>query len=126
MGRPRTATKILEMRGAFKRNPERKRPYEPVSTSQFPSQPPAHLSDDEKARWNEIVVAVPAGVLTGADIFTVELAAVLLNGFRLERRKMLPALLTRLSTELGKLGLSPSDRAKLRVEPRKRNKFDDV
>lgn len=126
MGRPRTATATLELIGAFKKNPQRARKDEPKPAGSFPKTPPRHLSDAEKKMWKEIVKAVPTGVLTSSDVLTVEIVAKLYSEFRTEGVKMPAALITRMAAEMGKLGLSPSDRAKLSVdkEPEK-NPFDD-
>lgn len=55
MARPRTPTALLEIRGAFKRNPSRlkARQGEPIITSPLPS-PPAHLSEEARTAWEEM------------------------------------------------------------------------
>ena len=88
MARPRTATNILEARGAFKANPARKRPSEPKVKEPFPTRPPARLAAEVRATWREIVKAVPAGVLTAADAIVVEMVAELLTEFRADPRGM--------------------------------------
>jgi len=120
MSRPRTATNILEARGAFKKDPQRRRAKEPKAKGSFPKSPRRDLSPEQKKTWKEIVKRVPDGVLTDADIFCVEIAACLLAEFRKSPDNMIPARLTRLSTELGKLGLSPSERTKLFVLKKER------
>lgn len=125
MSRARTATKILDARGAFKRHPERKRPEEPEAIGPFPVDPPDHLTDAEIACWREIVRTTPAGVLTGSDTITVETIAVLLDEFRKDR-VMDIARLSRMTHLLDKIGCSPSGRAKLVVAKPKKNDFDDV
>ena len=126
MARPRTATNILEARGAFKRHPERKRKSEPKVDSAFPTKPPAYLDADERKCWREVVRIAPAGVLTGADTVTVEVVARLLAEFRDDSRGMQVARITRLTSEMGKIGLSPSARASLSVHKPEENEFDDV
>lgn len=124
MGKPRTATNILESKGAFKKNPNRKRPNEPKVTNPFPTSAPEQLSDEQVACWNEIVSIAPAGVLTGADTIIVEIGACLLAEFREKQGAIDTARITRLTTELGKLGLTPSSRAGLTVDKPKGNEFD--
>lgn len=126
MGRARTASNILDAKGAFKKDPQRKRINEPTVTDPFPKTPPAVLTAKEKKCWKEIVKAAPAGVLTAADVLIVEVIAVLLSEFRTDREYFTAARLTRLTTEMGKIGLSPSARASLSVEKPKGNEFDDV
>jgi len=123
MGRPRTATSILDARGAFKTHPERKR-VEPEAKN-FPVDPPETLNELEKKHWHEIVEKIPAGILKDADVFSVEIMVKLFTEFRLDFEGMSVGRLTRLSAELGKFGLSPSDRAKLSIDKPKENDFDD-
>ena len=125
MSRNRTATAVLDARGAFKNHPDRKRDNEPVPEGEFP-EAFNHLTDEQKAMWNEVKSVVPAGVLTSADPYNFEVLIKLILGFREKGLKLAPNLMTRLSTELDKFGLSPSGRAKLAVVKTKGNKFDDV
>lgn len=126
MARPRTATAVLDARGAFKVNPERKRPKEPEAKTPFPTIPPATLTAAEKKCWRQIVKIAPGGVLTGADVVKVEITARLMAEMREDFSSMSVGKLGRLSQELDRLGLSPSGRAGLVVEKPKENDFDDV
>ena len=120
MARPRTATKILELKGAFKVNPERKRPAEPEGRAGFPARAPAGLTKFQKQAWAEIVKAVPDGVLTGSDLPAVKMVVSLYAEFLEEGIKMPYQHMARLCTEMGKLGLNPSDRARLSIEKPKK------
>jgi phage terminase small subunit len=125
MARPRTATAILEARGAFKKDPQRLR-VDPVTTGELSKVPPRHLKADQKRAWRRIVKIAPAKVLQDSDEIMVELAAVLLAEFQADPAGMQTSRLLRLETQLGKLGLSPSDRARVGVEkPAAANDFDD-
>ena len=126
MGRPRTASNILEARGRFAHDPQRRRPNEPKPKGKFPKKAPAHLAPDEIECWKQLAKTVPAGVLTAADILAVEVTAVLLAEFRRSGAEMSAAHLTRMTTLMGRLGLDPSGRASLVVETPKTNKFDQV
>lgn len=117
MARPKTATSLLEARGAFLLHPERKRAGEPVVTAPFRPEPPDHLKPDQAACWREVVGMVPAGVLTGADHIIVEIVCCLLTQFRRDPDEFLASRLTRLTSEMSKIGLSPSARAGLVVAP---------
>ena len=123
MARPKTATKILELRGAFKANPQRKPESEPVPNAPFDVSPPKHLTAFQRKTWREIVKRVPAGVLHDADIFQVEMAACLLAEFRESQGGIDTARITRLEAVLGKLGLNPSARAGMSIEKPKKNKY---
>lgn len=125
MAAPRKPSNVLELSGSFKTHPERKRPNEPEARGPFPKTAPRilGLSKEEKRVWKWIVGMVPLGVLKGSDVATVAVATRLMHKFITNEIK--PPELNRLSVELGKLGLSPSDRAKLQVEKGKANKFDD-
>ena len=125
MSRPRTATAILEARGAFKTNPERKREHEPKPAATMPDKPPERLTKDQKAAWRQIVEITPPGILANSDQLIVEIAACLLAEFRTNPNEMVTARITRLTCELGKLGLSPSDRAGLEVHKSEYNEWDD-
>ncbi len=124
MARPRTATNILEARGSFKKDPQRKRENEPIVSDPFPKSAPTHLNADQKKCWKEIVKIAPAAVLTAADVVVVEVIAVLLAEFRADSAKFPTARLTRLTSEMGKIGLTPSGRASLVVAKPEGNEFD--
>lgn len=126
MPRPRTATNILEAKGAFRKDPQRARPNEPKVLSPFPASPPDFLAGDECGCWREIVAAAPAGVLTGADVFAVELTARLLAELRRDGSEMPASRLGHLRQQLSRLGLDPSGRASLTVDQPKENEFADL
>lgn len=126
MARPRTATNILDARGAFRQNPQRARPDEPKPKTPFRKSPPAHLEPAQRAVWKELVKQIPAGVLTGADAAVVEVVAVLFAQFRELGAFMPAAQLTRMCALMGRLGLDPSGRASLVVPTEKANPFADL
>ncbi len=126
MARPRTATNILEARGAFKANPNRARPNEPRVSDPFPTTCPDYLTAEQAACWREVCRLCPAGVLTGADPIVVEIVACLLAEFRRDPDAMQVSRITRLTSEMGKIGLTPSSRASLTVAQPTGNEFDEV
>ncbi|HMU15874.1 MAG TPA: hypothetical protein PKC95_00385 [Thauera aminoaromatica] len=74
MARPRTPAKILELRGAFKKHPERRR--EPIAPAgEFNPQPPAHLPQECTRAWHWLVEQMPPGVLSASDYASVEIMA---------------------------------------------------
>lgn len=123
VARPRTPSKILDARGAFKKNPDRKRDGEPEVKDPIGA-PPEDLTDGELKAWNMIVARAPMGVLTSADWPTVWMASRLWAGFITEPDY--PAgKVARLHAILGQFGLDPSSRAKMSIEkPKDVNPFD--
>ena len=116
MSRPRTATAILEARGAFKSNPDRKR-EDPKCSSPFPDVAPENLTPLQVKWWHSIRRMVPDGILTGADQLTVHLAAVLWSEFMVDSAGMNTGRIGQMRSVMGSLGLSPADRAKLATKP---------
>ena len=126
MARPRTPTNVLDARGAFKKNPQRKR--EDAQTAGPLSRAPGGIPPGALAAWKEIVGAAPVGVLTTADAMSVEIAACLMDEYRCNRVEFPAAKLVRLEALLGKFGMTPADRAKVggkKQEP-KGNPFADL
>lgn len=125
-GRPRTPTKVVELRGGFKKHPERKksRKAEPVPKSGI-GPAPAHLSAVQIRAWDYLVGIVAPGVLFDSDRAHLEMTAVLLaemwdGEMKTDRMRLL-------STMLGKIGLNPSDRSKVQVpEGKGKNPFEDL
>jgi len=123
MPRPRTPTKVLEARGAFKKDPQRKRDGEPEVTTPLGA-PHESLNAAESAAWLELARNAPPGVLTEADRLPVEMAACLLVEFRADRAGFSAVKLARLQSLCGAFGMTPSDRAKLAIEkPKDVNPF---
>jgi phage terminase small subunit len=146
MGRPRKPTALLELSGAFRENPNRRRPNEPVDTREI-GDPPRRLPPKAEAFWLELTEMVAGGVLTYRDRWAVELAARLMEkavripSIAIEREiaaKLSPAeakaLLLReaissselsiLRSLLASFGMTPADRSKLSVPTQKpKNRF---
>ncbi len=115
MARPRTATSVLHLRGAFKNHPSRlrDRKNEPIVTTALP-EPPTRLSNPVKATWLEIQSY--GHWLTSADRFLVEIAAALIVRYRLDDLKSGDVSL--LIGLLGKIGFSPKERGALNLPTR--------
>ena len=112
MARPRTPTAILDTKGAFLANPQRKRKGEPQPVGSIGSAP-RHFSEDEKKIWREFVRGLPPGVGKSSDRWAAE---------SIVRLKVKERANTITGTELGQLtslygrfGLTPADRAKITV-----------
>ncbi|MGY6129116.1 hypothetical protein ACW9YV_27790 (plasmid) [Paraburkholderia strydomiana] len=126
MARPRTPTNVLALRGAFDKNPNRAR--EDAETTGPIGEPPAYFTREEAAAWDEIVANAPVDVLRNSDRFILELASRLLAEQRVNWLDFPAARLARLEAMLGKMGLSPSDRAKVGGGGKKtpKNPFADL
>lgn len=123
MARPRTPTKVLDARGSFKANPQRRRDSEPEVREPI-GNAPDYFAEDEHAAWQQIVNQAPMGVLTQADCLAVEAAAKLVAEFRREGTDFAAGKLGRLQAFLGQFGMTPSDRAKMSIEkPKDVNPF---
>jgi hypothetical protein len=73
-GRPRTPSNVLELKGAWKKDPQRRR--EPVAAAgAFNRQPPAHLPQECVRAWHWLVEQIPPGVLTASDHASMEAMA---------------------------------------------------
>ena len=129
MARPRKPTHVLELSGAFQKNPQRRRAREaePEITLGV-GDPPAGLTTLEDAAWREIAQTAHVGILSAGDRIAVEMAARLLAEFRAAPLAFPNARLTRLNHLLSSFGMTPSARslvAALRpaAESRRENKF---
>lgn len=112
MARPRTPTNVLEMRGAYKKDPQRRRNYEPEAVEGI-GPAPDYFTPEQADAWNVIISQCHAGVLCQADGIAVEIAAVLLANFRADPLEMPAAKLARLDSLLARFGMTPSDRSKV-------------
>ncbi|AEA59586.1 phage terminase, small subunit, putative [Burkholderia gladioli BSR3] len=76
MSRPRTPTNVLDLRGSYKKDPQRRaaRANEPPSTGEL-GEPPGRLSELEREAWFEFVDECPPGVLLREHRGLVEQAA---------------------------------------------------
>jgi len=113
MGRPAKPTKVLELNGAFKKNPNRRRDNEPCPTGDIGDPPKSLRRKALKDIWWEMVDLAPPGVLTNADRIHLEIICHLLGELRKDPVNFQVTKLTRLEAMLGKLGLNPSDRSKV-------------
>lgn len=109
MGRPRTPSNVLELRGAFKKNPARRR-KDAEGSAPFCENPPAHLPQGAVPAWNYLVSRLPRIALYNCDEIAVEIAARQLAGYWLTGD---PDTVKELRQWLAKLGMFPVDRAKL-------------
>lgn len=126
MARPRKPTNVLELTGAFKKNPNRAR--QDADTVGPLTDAPAHLGGAALHAWNEIAQYAPLDVLTDSDRIALEVAANLLAQFRNDPVEFPSTKLVRLEALLGKFGMTPADRAKVggKKEAPKGNPFANL
>lgn len=112
MPRPRTPTATLELRGSFDKNPQRRRGKEPQPDGEI-GEPPERMTNLQAQAWAEIVENCASGVLTNMDRLTLELICMSLaecwDGTANSTDR------DRVFRQLGKLGMTPSERAVLAV-----------
>lgn len=139
MGRPRTPTSILALKGAFRKNPNRKRPDEPKESRPL-GDPPGRIPANCIPYWQEIVDMVSGGVLTYRDRWAVEIAARMMEKFSRQtdaqtilelaregelsaedikalasREAISASEINLLNRMLAAMGMTPADRSKLSV-----------
>ena len=116
-------TEVLELRGAFLKNPQRRRPPAPKSPHPL-GDPPTWMTEEQQRTWVSVASELPDGVATRADrrafSVLVRLTEELERGgdFGIQRVSLY-------RTYLGMFGMSPVDRTKLAV-PKKDETKDDV
>ena len=149
----RKPTTLLELNGAFKRNPGRRRGPEPF-TGEL-GDPPARLPADVVPYWLELISLCAPGVLQRSDRWCVELAARLMekaargpipqevvdlvHQIKVDTTAAdkLKALLLQdgitatelqtLRSLLAAMGMTPADRSRLSAPvQKKRNPFEDL
>ena len=111
MGKHRTPSKILELRGSFQHDPQRRRPAEPVPVGEL-GQAPRYLTPAQRRVWRELAEIVPPGVLGNSDRWIVEIAARLMAKMR-EAGELGPGQLAQLVGCLARLGMTPADRSRI-------------
>ena len=113
MGRNRTPTAVLELRGSFKNHPSRKREREGEIKPTTPlGSPPASFTKNQKAIWAD--VRARGTWLTGPDRYMCEVAVVLMD--KHTRRAIDYKEIPHLIGVLSKLGFTPADRAKMNIK----------
>ncbi|SRR5581483_9812207 len=117
MPRPRTPTRALELKGSFRKHPERRRPLEPTPNGPI-GEAPVHFNDAERAAWYELIGILPQGVAADCDRWAIEVLSRLMVRFRTED-DFPAALLAQMNNLMGRFGMTASDRAKLSVPVRK-------
>jgi len=120
-GRPPKPTKILELSGAYAKNPQRRRARAAIELKvdgelggppQIWIDKAAHSQESLELLgiWYELVEQAPAGILTSADRLFVELACRLM--YKVRFRKSTAGDYAQLNRYLEQIRLTPSGRAR--------------
>ena len=122
MARPRKPSNVLELTGAFRKNPARAAEREGEPPAQVPIGPaPKHFSPEQVDAYDELVRRAHAGVLCDSDGVAVEVGAVLLARLRKAPDDFTAGEFGRLQAILGTLGMTPADRSKVSaIKPREK------
>lgn len=123
MARPKTPTNILELKGAFKKNPNRRRKEEPKQELPL-GNPPTRLKKSVQKIWREISKQAAPGVLTFADRQAMELASIAIERVRKNydifdedgNHVITMNDIKSAMTMLGQFGLTPATRASLGIQ----------
>jgi hypothetical protein len=109
---------VLEITGRLKHDPQRRHEREPIPSGPLGA-PPAYFTPALEEIWAELTRETPAGVLTSADRWIVEIACGLMLKFRdvglIPQVGMTGAELTQLIGCLARMGLTPADRSRVGV-----------
>lgn len=121
MSRPRTPSNVLELRGAFDKNPQRRR--EDPKVEMGLGDAPDYFDDEERAIWVEIAESAPEGVLAKSDRLCIEMLVPLV--LRLRRREpMKAAERTFMLSTLTRIGCTPADRSRVAKPAEPEEQFD--
>jgi len=126
VGRPKKPTILKLANGSLRHNPSRRNPGEPAPTRGI-GPAPERLTAEQREAWDEVVGICYPGVLGDSDRIILEMIACLLTEFRANPVEFNGARITALVSMLGRLGLSPADRAKVSAPTlKKQNPFADL
>jgi hypothetical protein len=116
MARPRKPTAELELRGAFKKDPQRRR-VDPKTKGPIGNPPPG-MGEHMHATWYELIEHSPLNVLKSRDRIILELAVRVLYAIRLSD---VPdtALVSQLKGCLSSMGMTPADASKVHAPQEK-------
>ena len=104
---------IAKLKGSDKSNPDRYK--NKVPKSELPlGEPPKHLTDAAAECWWKLSFYMIPGVSTGADRVLLESLSNLLAEYRKSPDDMQTTRISQMINCLGRFGMSPSDRTKLR------------
>jgi phage terminase small subunit len=114
-GRPRTATALLNVRGSFLKNPQRKRNREPIAEGEAVK--PPFVKGVAARLWSEYAPLVSAmGLLKRVDSFNFGMWCCLAAEFQKDPDHMDTSRIAQLRQMSERFGLDAAARAKLEVK----------
>lgn len=120
MARPRKPTAVLELNGAFKKDPKRRkgRENEPKPKAAL-GDPLPWLDRAEKATWRELHSLLAQGVGGDSDAAAFATLCVLYSKLKKDRiggrAGLTSSELSQMITLFGRFGMTPADRSKISV-----------
>ena len=114
MGRNRLPTSIQDTKGAFIKDPQRKRTNEPTTNRPIGA-PPAYLTPDEKKVWKQLAKQALPGVLMQSDRLMFSVLVRLANK-HYTGAAMMASETSQMIQLSSKFALNPADRSKVSVE----------
>lgn len=121
MSRNRTPTAILDAKGVFQHDPQRKREDEPTTDRPLGSAP-RRLSPEEKEVWKDLADQALPGVVMYSDRNMFEMLVVLTTKFR-SRGPMMAAERNLMVSLSSRFAMTPADRSKVSVEKPKQSQL---
>ena len=118
----RLPTAVLDAKGAFIKDPQRKRPNEPRTDKPLGG-PPARLSDDLKRIWKQLQKEAIPGVLMHSDRTAFELLVKLTLKMQNDELSNV-AQMNLLRDMCARFAMTPSDRAKVQVSTPPKSSLD--
>lgn len=122
MSRPRTPSNVLELKGAFDKNPQRRREDPKVEVGLGPA--PDYFGDVEREVWDEIAASAPEGVLAKSDRLCVEMLVPLVMRLR-QREPLKAAERSFMLSTLARIGCTPADRSRV-AKPQEEETQTDI
>lgn len=131
-GRPRTPAKVLELSGAWDKNPQRRR-VEPEGVGALNEIPPTTLPSECVPIWHELIARFPKIVITDSDRYGLEVLTMAMWELRKsfnnpKRFQQFCKAEQTVRHWLVQFGMTPAARAKLAVKvgTDKKNPFKDT
>jgi len=119
MGRNSIPTAIQDAKGAFLKDPQRKRTQEPTTDRPL-GEPPTYLSKDERKVWRELAKQALPGVVFESDRLMFAVLVRLANKFY-TGVAMMAAETAQMIQLSSKFAMNPADRSKVAVEKPKQS-----
>jgi hypothetical protein len=121
MSRPRIPTSVLDAKGAFIANPQRKRANEPT-TDRSLGRPPKTLDIEHAKIWKDLQRQLLPGVAKVSDRIAFEALTNLV--YRLRKGTLSGHGYSLLLQFSGRFAMTPSDRSKVAVDTKPASKLD--